>query len=324
MQSGKRLWGVKMAIFVSVVGTTLLANSALADTARQSVSGVQTLSKENKNLTLRKGEAIVVTIPNSPESAALEVNGEEVDLHPHSQTPNQPNSLTILANPLAGRQINSVRVRTQKDSAWETVTLKTIEPNYPHETLSVDPNMVRPPKDVKAQIAKQREEIAKAQAITISNTPLTAPFQMPLKTTKVTSPFGIRRTYNGELKSHHSGVDFRATVGTPVFAPHDGVVKMAQFNWYSGGHIIIEHGWGVTTSYFHLSNVKVKPGGKVKQGQLIAKTGDTGRVTGPHLHWGVHVRGVPVNPLQFQEDTVRLFEHHGPNTQKPDKTITRR
>ena len=89
--------------------------------------------------------------------------------------------------------------------------------------------------------------------------------------------------------------------------PHTGVIKMAQHNWYTGGHLVIEHGWGVSSSYFHLSELQVATGDNVVRGQQIALTGATGRVTGPHLHWGVHIHGAPVNPLQFFDDIRKLF-----------------
>ncbi len=116
----------------------------------------------------------------------------------------------------------------------------------------------------------------------------------------VTSQFGTRRSYNnGPYDQFHSGTDFAGAPGSPIYAPAAGVVVMTARLDVRGNATIIDHGWGVYTGYWHQTEFKVKVGDVVKQGQIIGTVGDTGRVTGPHLHWELFVGGVQVDPLQW-------------------------
>ncbi|MFR8441736.1 MAG: M23 family metallopeptidase, partial [Campylobacter sp.] len=122
--------------------------------------------------------------------------------------------------------------------------------------------------------------------------------ELPLNS-KITSAFGNARTFNGELKSYHSGTDYRAAVGTGVRAANDGVVVIAKDRYYAGGSVVIDHGGGIYSQYYHLSEIKVALGDHVHKGDEIALSGESGRVSGPHLHFGIAINGVSVNPLSF-------------------------
>lgn len=128
------------------------------------------------------------------------------------------------------------------------------------------------------------------------------PFRYPVENPEVTSPFGTRRSYNGgPYTSYHEGLDLRGTVGTPVYAPADGVVAFAGPLIVRGNAVILRHGWGVCSGYWHLSAVAVQPGQRVKAGDLLGYVGNTGLSTGAHLHWEIRVRGIPVDPRQWVE-----------------------
>jgi murein DD-endopeptidase MepM/ murein hydrolase activator NlpD len=106
---------------------------------------------------------------------------------------------------------------------------------------------------------------------------------------RISGVYGSQRVLNGTPKRPHYGVDIAAPTGTPVKAPVDGVVSLVHNDmFYSGGTVIVDHGHGLTTSYLHLHRILVKTGQAVKQGEVIAEVGATGRVTGPHLHWGMN------------------------------------
>jgi murein DD-endopeptidase MepM/ murein hydrolase activator NlpD len=124
---------------------------------------------------------------------------------------------------------------------------------------------------------------------------------------KITSSFGNKRLFNGKLKSYHNGIDFRAPIGTPVFASNSGVVRLAENLFYSGKVVILDHGNFIFTIYAHLSKIDVKAGQQVGKGQQLGLTGATGRVSGPHLHWGVKVNGAAVNPIQFVKTMASLI-----------------
>ena len=115
-----------------------------------------------------------------------------------------------------------------------------------------------------------------------------------------TSLFGNRRSYNsGAYDSFHSGLDFCGRVGTELYAVAPGKVVYTDLLIVRGGVVVIDHGWGVYTAYDHLSEILVQSGNSVQSGQLIGLGGDTGRTTGPHLHWEVWVGGVQVNPVDW-------------------------
>ena len=117
---------------------------------------------------------------------------------------------------------------------------------------------------------------------------------------RFTSGFGMRRDpFTGRMHFHR-GLDLAAPIGTPVYAPADGIVKRIKREPRGYGLLLeIDHGMGITTRYGHLSKILVKPGQKVKRGQIIAKVGNTGRSTGPHLHYEVRILNKPVNPINY-------------------------
>ncbi len=113
-------------------------------------------------------------------------------------------------------------------------------------------------------------------------------FVRPIKGGRITSVFGSQRILNGIPKNKHNGLDIAVPRGTPVYAMADGIVRLAADNfYYPGNYILLDHGQGLNSQYFHLSKMLVKVGDKVKKGDVIGKVGTTGRSTGPHLHWGV-------------------------------------
>lgn len=124
------------------------------------------------------------------------------------------------------------------------------------------------------------------------------PFRRPVEA-EPSDNFGVRRIFNGQPRTPHNGVDFGAPTGTPVVAPAEARVAMADDLYFSGGTIILDHGAGLYTTYFHLSRLDVAVGEVVHSGELIGAVGSTGRSTGPHLHWGARLHAARVNPLDL-------------------------
>ena len=135
-------------------------------------------------------------------------------------------------------------------------------------------------------------------------------FRVPLEKSRGSSNFGRRRILNGQPRSPHSGEDFAASRGTPVYAAQRGRVVMASDLFFSGNTIVLDHGLGLYTLYAHLDFMAVKEGKMAESNSLIGRVGATGRVTGPHLHWAVRLNGARVNPL----DLVELIPSRGPST----------
>ena len=123
-----------------------------------------------------------------------------------------------------------------------------------------------------------------------------AGFLVPVEGT-VTGAFGSKRILNGQPRNQHNGEDIAASLGTPVKATNDGVVRMVDDHFFSGKGVILDHGLGLFTMYFHLDSTVVKEGERVKRGGVIGTVGQTGRATGPHLHWGAWLNGSRVNPF---------------------------
>ena len=121
----------------------------------------------------------------------------------------------------------------------------------------------------------------------------------PVEEGYLNSTFGYRNDPIDNVKRFHQGQDITVKTGTPIYAPADGIVKRAYYAGGFGNHIKLQHGAGYTTLYAHLSKIKVKHGQKVKRGDIIGLTGNTGRSTAPHLHYEIHHNGKPQNPLDY-------------------------
>ena len=180
---------------------------------------------------------------------------------------------------------------------------------YRSEKLKVDNRMVNPSKNDRQRSQQERNDVKKAYFISSSDRLWPGMFQLPVEG-KVTSPYGTRRLFNGKVKSYHSGVDFRADEDTPVHAANTGIVKLAKNLFYSGNHVIVDHGLGLFTNYSHLSEIHVIVGQRVEKGQIIGYAGSTGRVNGPHLHWGAKVNGTSVDPLQLLKVLTSLLQEN--------------
>ncbi|MFL5349943.1 MAG: M23 family metallopeptidase [Hyalangium sp.] len=170
-------------------------------------------------------------------------------------------------------------------------TLDVVEPGFPDRQLQVAGKYIKPPESVKAQIAEDKAAFAAAFAQPFGPLRFERNFAWP-RQDRITAPFGDRRSFNGKLQSQHFGTDIDGNTGDPIYAANDGEVVMTRECYASGNTVIISHGGGLFTTYFHMSHFDVKPGDKVKQGQKLGLVGKTGRVTGPHLHWGVKVDGL--------------------------------
>jgi murein DD-endopeptidase MepM/ murein hydrolase activator NlpD len=115
----------------------------------------------------------------------------------------------------------------------------------------------------------------------------------------VSEPFGVRRVFNGELKTEHQGLDYHAPRGTRVVAANSGTVLLAMRLFFEGNCVIVDHGQGLMTLYMHLSKFKVRKGQKVRRGQPLGLSGATGRATGPHLHLAVRWEGIYLDPSKL-------------------------
>jgi hypothetical protein len=169
------------------------------------------------------------------------------------------------------------------------------------EHLKVEKQFVEPNPEQEKRAADDQK---KMKAIYDTVTPerlWQGKFRIPLNGVTTGGNFGRRRVLNGQSRSPHAGVDFPAASGTPVFAAQAGKVVLAEGLYYSGNTVVIDHGYGIYTMYAHLSEIEVHAGDAVKLYDEIGKVGATGRVTGPHLHWGLTVDHARVNALNIAQ-----------------------
>lgn len=172
---------------------------------------------------------------------------------------------------------------------------------FPTERLTVEKQFVQPDPE---QEKRAEQDQQKMRAIYDTVTPerlWEGRFRLPLKDVTTGGNFGRRRILNGESRSPHAGVDFPAATGTAVFASQSGKVVLAENLYYSGNTVVIDHGYGIYTLYAHLSQIGVQADEMVKAGDEIGKVGATGRVTGPHLHWGLTIDHARVNAMGIAE-----------------------
>jgi murein DD-endopeptidase MepM/ murein hydrolase activator NlpD len=124
------------------------------------------------------------------------------------------------------------------------------------------------------------------------------PFMLPTAARR-SSPYGVKSIYNGVVRGWHRGADFAAPLGSPVLAANRGIVRLAEEIPLSGNAVIVDHGLGVFTTYMHMSAIAVRAGQQVHTGDVVGRVGSSGVATGPHLHWGLRVNGVYVDPLRW-------------------------
>ena len=182
---------------------------------------------------------------------------------------------------------------------------------YPKEELRVSPKMVNPPKKELPRIQKESKLIGAALRTMTIPRKWTTPPQPPLASITLTSNYGKQRIYNGQPRAGHNGADLRAVTGTSVRAPFAGTVLLAGHHYYAGGSVYIDSGNGVITAFFHLSSLSVKKGDTVTKGQIVAKSGATGRVTGPHLHYSLILGGQFVDPIPLLSTSITRMLRSG-------------
>jgi murein DD-endopeptidase MepM/ murein hydrolase activator NlpD len=172
-----------------------------------------------------------------------------------------------------------------------------VEKKYPVQKLTLPKDMVELSPENEARAEREQKKVAAIwpkENDRLWNGNFTNP-----REGEISTKFGLRRVMNGISKNPHSGVDVAADEGKEVHAPNNATVTMVDDLFYSGNSVILDHGQGIYTMFFHLSKVLVTEGQQVKKGEVIALVGSTGRSTGAHLHWGVRVQGARVDPLEL-------------------------
>ena len=234
------------------------------------------------------GGIAIITLSKPPKIA---VDGREA-----LWLPWQKNALVIVGIPL-DRAAGRWTLENAADPG-KPVVIEVKDKQYRTQQLKVAPGQVNLSPEDEARVAHETEKVRAALSIHSNVRPATFRLMQPVPGRR-SSSYGLRRVFNGEARKPHSGMDIAAPTGTPIKAPLAGRVVDVGSYFFNGNNVIVDHGSGFMTMYCHLSKIEVEAGQELKRGAVLGLVGATGRVTGPHLHWGVILNGVSVDPALF-------------------------
>lgn len=206
---------------------------------------------------------------------------------------------------------HTVSVQTATDQ--NRIQFNVVDKQYPAQYITIkNQRMVNPHPEDLQRIERERIPIDKALATWTEKQGIDADFIAPVDG-RLSSLFGLKRFFNNQPKNPHSGLDIAAPAGTAIVAPAAATVIDTGNYYYNGNTVFLDHGQGLISGYFHMTESKVKPGQQLKQGEILGTVGETGRVTGPHLHWNVYLNGTKVDPALFiTNDLPRLAARNKP------------
>lgn len=226
-----------------------------------------------------------------------EVAGEPL----HFRSEDGATWISLAGIPVTGDDSLEITLVLVRGEHRDTVrsSIGVVPGEYPVEHLRVAPRMAEPDSAARVRIARETRR-ARRVSRAAHDTPRLweEPFLLPISA-RITSSYGTGREFNGKLQSRHLGTDFNGRTGDPVYAANVGRVVLVS-NFYLAGKVIyLDHGEGLVSAYFHLSRSLVRVGQEVPRGHLIGEVGQSGRVTGPHLHWVVRYGTTTVDPMSL-------------------------
>lgn len=276
----------KISMRLSIIFSLLVLSSGKG-WAQENLLDILAISGE-----LTQGSAVIGKLPFNEQgfSGVIRLNDKAIKITPDGQFfigfgRDEPLEQVLIVFKTDGSSLSQRFKLTEREYRLQKVNgvpQKTVTPSVEHQARIKAENLL---------VQQARAEVSELHYFL---EPFIAPMNSP-----ITGVYGSQRIYNGVPKWPHYGVDYAGPVGAPVYAPASGLVTLTHEDmFYSGGTLIIDHGYGVSSSFLHLSEILVEVGQRVMQGQLIAKVGKGGRATGPHLDWRMNWFDVRIDPLK--------------------------
>lgn len=253
----------------------------------------------------RQGQVVVITVPDIKDATRVKGQflGRKVTFFQDPSTGGSAGYLGLLGIDMQdepGAHELTIDAQLGEQTRHLSYQVLVLKEKFSIEHLKLPKEKVDLDEKAAARWKAEQEQVRKALAEESAMRLWQVGFIEPVHG-KRTGIFGSVRIMNGQARSPHSGEDIGAPMGTDVMASNDGVVRLTVDHIFSGRGIFVDHGLGLYSMYFHLSDVLVKEGDLIKAGQVIGKVGATGRATGPHLHWGMKLNGARVNPYTLLE-----------------------
>jgi murein DD-endopeptidase MepM/ murein hydrolase activator NlpD len=249
-------------------------------------------------ITAQQGQALRLSLPNETgiQSVEIQWQGRKV---PYVQIGEQWVAVIgIDLDVKPGEYSSELKVTRNGNVDRRSLTIDVEKVDFPTTQLKVADAYVQLSPANQTRAAREAKEIEEIHNTITPSILWTEPFKSPIAGDKGAN-FGHRRVFNGEPRAPHNGADLKAATGTPIHSANRGRVVLAKNLFFTGNTVIVDHGLGIYTLYAHLSRIDVKKGTTIERGQVVGLAGATGRVTGPHLHWGARVQNARVDPFSL-------------------------
>jgi murein DD-endopeptidase MepM/ murein hydrolase activator NlpD len=238
------------------------------------------------------GGIAVITLPADADPATARYGDRKVLV-----TRNEGDYLAVIGLPLGTKPGRYFLTVTDKQGKTRNLGFQVADKAYEEQHITItDKRKVNPEKQDMVRITRETKQINSALSHWSAQEDVVVTFRKPVEG-PTSSPFGLRRFFNEQARSPHSGLDIAAPEGAAIHAPAPGTVLTTGEFFFNGNTVLLDHGQGLVTMYCHMSRIDVTPGQTVDTGETLGAVGMTGRVTGPHLHWGVSLNDARIDPL---------------------------
>ena len=246
---------------------------------------------------ISKGDLILIRIKaEKGEKVRFKWRGKEISLIPDADGTSWRGFLAADLNLKSGRYKALVTVSPL--GYKKQLDIEVVDKDYGVRNLTLPEAMVTLDEETLKRVSKESDIINGLWRLPASAAVWSGSFLRPIEG-EVVGAFGTGSIINNQPRSPHTGVDLKGEEGTPIKAVNDGKVILICDHFFTGKSIFLDHGTDIISMYFHLHEIDVKEGDMVRKGQIIGLVGSTGRVTGPHLHWGMRINGARINPLSL-------------------------